>query len=679
MAEAEDVLTDIARHATVYARKLWQRHRRPENAPRVLLTDITHRLDLFILSAMGKHFPIRVAQAPTPPTLLARVFRYSQFPWCTQAIPATDGRNLWLPPCLPSANAALAQQLFRTMALQQAARAARGSIALIEQLPDPLTRDLHLLIEAHAVDEMLVQNFPGMRQHIHQLRQFALQTRPSLTDFSAARQPLEIFYRKLLQQTFGSHNDFLQTSSSPAQSIIIAKKLLPTIIQARTGYAMRTHSATPLVKDLWTGDLRLPDPKSPIAILTASDAVDSPHRPRAAQLPRRPQIRKAAKDEDKKNKKDAAWMVQGDESHSKAEDPMGLQRPIDRDEDTDAEEYADLVSELSEARLVSTPGQSREVLVSEDTPTRQSRLHSAAISLHVSDYEYPEWDYQQEIYLDPGAKIRVSHMHEGSQQWVDDTLQQHQALIAGIRRRFELLRAQRILLRQQMDGEELDLDAYVGSYADFRAGDTLNQALYQTRRVAEKNVAIMLLVDVSGSTDSWIANNRRIIDVEREALLLVTIALQSLGEPFSVLAFSGEGPQAVQIWQVKHHNEAFSNDIALRISALQPERYTRTGAALRHATAELMTVTATHRLLIVLSDGKPNDNDNYEGRYGVEDTRQAVQEARNQGIQPFCLTVDRQAANYLPFIFGAHHYALLPHPEQLPRVLLEWMKRLLAS
>ncbi|HSC67918.1 MAG TPA: hypothetical protein VLC79_09520, partial [Cellvibrio sp.] len=97
------------------------------------------------------------------------------------------------------------------------------------------------------------------------------------------------------------------------------------------------------------------------------------------------------------------------------------------------------------------------------------------------------------------------------------------------------------------------------------------------------------------------------------------------------------------------------------------------------ATAELMRMPASHRLLIVLSDGKPNDNDDYEGRYGIEDTRQAVIEAKNQGIQPFCLTIDRQAGNYLPHIFGAHHYALLPHPEQLPRVLLEWMKRLLVN
>jgi nitric oxide reductase NorD protein len=92
-----------------------------------------------------------------------------------------------------------------------------------------------------------------------------------------------------------------------------------------------------------------------------------------------------------------------------------------------------------------------------------------------------------------------------------------------------------------------------------------------------------------------------------------------------------------------------------------------------------MRQTARHRLLLLLSDGKPNDIDDYEGRYGVEDMRQAISEAKMQGINPFCLTIDRQAANYLPAIFGACQYALLPKPELLPTVLLDWMKRLVAA
>ena len=142
MAEAEDVLTDIARHATIYARNLWQRHRRPEPGAHLLLADITHRLDLFILSTTGQNFLIRPAQPPTPPTLLARVFRHTQSPWCSQAIPATDGHHLWLPPHLPLTTDNMAAQLFRTIALQQAARAQRYNVNLLHQMPNPVIRDV---------------------------------------------------------------------------------------------------------------------------------------------------------------------------------------------------------------------------------------------------------------------------------------------------------------------------------------------------------------------------------------------------------------------------------------------------------------------------------------------------------------------------------------------------------
>src|SRR5690606_36874636 len=105
----------------------------------------------------------------------------------------------------------------------------------------------------------------------------------------------------------------------------------------------------------------------------------------------------------------------------------------------------------------------------------------------------------------------------------------------------------------------------------------------------------------------------------------------------------------------------------------------RSGAALRHATTVLMRQPARHRLLLLLSDGKPNDVDEYEGRYGVEDMRMAVIEAKAQGIFPFCLTIDRHAANYLPAVFGARQYALINQPEALPTVLLDWMRKLMSS
>ncbi|HZP86264.1 MAG TPA: hypothetical protein VFB54_05550, partial [Burkholderiales bacterium] len=129
----------------------------------------------------------------------------------------------------------------------------------------------------------------------------------------------------------------------------------------------------------------------------------------------------------------------------------------------------------------------------------------------------------------------------------------------------------------------------------------------------------------------------------------------------------------------KAFEERYDARVPLRIAALQPERYTRAGAAIRHISAALMRESVRHRLLLMLSDGKPNDVDEYAGRYGVEDVRQAVIEARLQGIFAFCLTIDRHAPSYLPQVFGAGQYALLPRPELLSSVLPQWLGRLLTA
>ncbi|MFP5405487.1 MAG: nitric oxide reductase activation protein NorD, partial [Gammaproteobacteria bacterium] len=351
----------------------------------------------------------------------------------------------------------------------------------------------------------------------------------------------------------------------------------------------------------------------------------------------------------------------------------------DRDEKTAAEEYADAMSELSEARLVSTPGRPKEVLLSDDPPEARAKREAETAPDAGDALQYPEWDFRVGAYRQPGATVRLLAPRLGPQRWVDETLAEHRAMLDASRRNFEMLRAQRVRVRKQLDGEDVDLEAWIDSYSDFRSGLPLTQALYQSHRRARRDIAIMLLIDVSGSTDGWISKHRRVIDVEREALLLVCIALEGMGQPYSVQAFSGEGPHAVTLRALKRFDERYDNSIAQRIAALEPEQYTRAGAAIRHASAVLMREPAHHRLLLLLSDGKPNDVDDYEGRYGVEDMRQAVTEAKLQGIFPFCLTIDRQAANYLPAVFGASQYALLSRPEMLPAVLLDWLKRLVAA
>jgi nitric oxide reductase NorD protein len=674
MAEAEDVITDVARHATVYTQALWQRHKaRAPARPVILLADVAPRLDLLIEAVFGTSFRLRTAQMPARPTMLARTFQRNEFPRAHVALPATDGQSIWLPSETGIGPADPAMDRFRTLALVQAMRASRGSANEMDSSATPLVLDMYLLMEAIAADAALVQLLPGMASSLHDLRSKALAARPPLTHFAASRRPLEEWVRLLMAQPCDRPHARAPFGASPAKSARLARLLAAEMIRD-VPIAMRS-GRFPLFRDCWTGDLRKPGAALDAGLAGGeSEGEPDGRSPRSARLTRRPEVREGVEQEDVREP--GAWMIPPDVPHEQAEDPYGMQRPTDRDQTAGADEFADLVSELAQARLIWTPGQAPEVLLSDDPPAVQPRHAHATVQKAPEVICYPEWDFRIEAYRHPGATVRLLDSPTGSQQWVDDTLEEHRTLLGIIRQRFAALRPRRVLRRRQADGDDIDLEACVEGFANLRAGWPMAQDLYCSQQRTRRDMAILILIDVSGSTDGWISNSRRVIDVEREALLLVCVALSAMGEPFAVQAFSGTGPSGVSLWDIKRFDEPYCPAVALRIAALEPDQYTRTGAAFRHAATTMMREAAAHRLLLLLSDGKPNDCDVYEGRYGIEDTRQAVTEAKLQGISPFCLAVDRQGATYLPAVFGAHHYALLSTPAALPAVLLEWMQRL---
>jgi nitric oxide reductase NorD protein len=680
MAEAEDVLVDAARHAADYAHGLWLRRRAPGAGGELRLPDVARRLDLLLTGLFGRSFPLHPAQAPVPATWLARWMQRDTLPVQRAPCPATDGTAIWLPPAtgLPADEAA---ERFRVLALHQAMRAVRGAAAAAAQERDPVVRELHLLLEARAAEHALRRLVPGLLPGLDRLRADALAARPPLARIPAALRPLEAIARAFLQEGAAPPDasgwripaGLLDLPATPAQVLAQARQLAGLW----PGPRPQVRARTLLWHDLWTGEFREPPPALRERAAQAPEEDDGPRAPvRSARLARTPEVRQPKEDEDDAGP--GAWMVQTAQPHESAEDPMGMQRPTDRDASTAAEDFADAVSELPEARLVAAPGKPKEVLLSELAPQRSS-FAAPGGGAAGERLSYPEWDWRAGAYRHPGAAVLLQAAADGPQEWVTRTLERRAAMLHEVRRRFELLRARRTRLRRQLDGDAIDVDAWIEAQADFRAGLPLSQKLYQQERRARRDLAITLLVDVSGSTDAWIAGDRRIIDVEREALLLVCIALEGLHDPYEVLAFSGEGPQGVVVRHVKAFSEGYGEPVARRIAGLEPEHYTRAGAAVRHATASLMKQAAGHRLLLLLSDGKPNDVDEYEGRYGVEDLRQAVTEARLQGVSPFCLTVDRHAAEYMPHVFGPHHFALLPRPELLPTVLLDWLKRLVSA
>jgi nitric oxide reductase NorD protein len=675
VAEAEDVVVDAARHATVFIRDTWRRrYPREPDAP-ITLASLAQRLDLLVTAACGTSLPLRVALPPARPTMLHRLFHRHAHPRHRQALPATNGDVVWLPAHLGTCDPVAASELYRAMALQQATRARRGGVRAICEQRDPLRRDAALVIEAHAVEVEIAREFPGLLPALTRLRRLALAARPPLAALASGRQPLEHLVRGILAR---------ELSSAPAPVAGGIESSLEQADRLVLGWAVgaaecRRIGPMPLYRDWWTGELRDPGGSaSMVEVGTRANKDAEDTRPvRSARMSRRPEQRDAVKDEDKPGDP-GVWMIQQDTPHETAEDPFGLQRPVDGDVETSAEEYGDMLSELSSTRTMATPDPPREVLLSDDPPASRAQAAFGEPGAGAMRFRYPEWDHASASYIEHGTTVRLLSPATGETSWVDATLARHRAHLEGIRRQFEALRPERVRMRRQVEGEDIDVDACVEGRADLRAGGFLREGQYEMRRPGRRSIAISLLVDASGSTDAWISGRHRVIDVEREALLLVCMALQGLGEPFSVMAFSGEGPHGVILRLLKAFDEPYGSEVALRIAGLEPENYTRAGAAIRHATALLMRQSAEHRLLIMLSDGKPNDADRYDGLFGVEDMRQAVTEARLQGIFPFCLTVDRQAPNYLPKVFGPSHYALLSAPERLPLVLLDWTRQLLA-
>jgi nitric oxide reductase NorD protein len=176
---------------------------------------------------------------------------------------------------------------------------------------------------------------------------------------------------------------------------------------------------------------------------------------------------------------------------------------------------------------------------------------------------------------------------------------------------------------------------------------------------------------MSGSTKGWIN------DAEREALVMLCEALEALGDRYAIYGFSGVTRKDCRVFRVKSFDEPYGDDVQGRIAGIEAHDYTRMGAAIRHLTATLSAIEARTRLLITLSDGRPDDfSDNYRGEYGIEDTRQALLEAHRAGVKPFCITIDREAHDYLPHMYGAARWALVDDVAKLPVKVAEIYARL---
>ncbi|MEO8521684.1 MAG: VWA domain-containing protein [Acidobacteriota bacterium] len=664
MAEPEDLILDAAHAAARLAGATWRRHVAPSPLQVVRLADVRTRLELVVHALFRAPYAVSAAEPPAPVSWLARLARSRPAPGA-DARPGTDGNRIYLPPQIEDARQdGTALSVYLLLALEQAARLRRGTAPLALTLPREI-RDRFLLAEAASVDRWIARTAPGLVTTLASERRRALRERGSRANGKARDGAVESLVRALLAAP----------PQDPPHPLMLDDGVGASLAWAR-GSAEATTADGPYVGSaaVWYWGHPLPASALPLSSEGGEDLAGDPSaKRRVAEMRRRPRVRAATEDEDDEGS--GTWVIRADEPQESVEDPYGLQRPADRADAADPEGLGDSLSELPEARVVRTPGRPREVLRAGDEMLR--RVPPGAELPKARGIPYPEWDYRVGQYREAGAIVREVAAPAADDRWAASALARHASLIRRVRARFERLRMRKTVLNRQPDGDELDIAACVSAAADLRAGGIVDDRLFLQLRPLRRELTVSLLVDVSASTDSWVSGNHRIVDVEKEALLVVCEALDALGDRYAIQAFSGEGPGHVSVVPLKRFGERAGPMVRQRIGSLDADGYTRLGAALRHATAALSRERARQRLLLVLSDGKPNDVDLYEGRYGTEDARMAVLEARRHGIDVFCLTVDREAPAYASRIFGAAGFALLRQPGHLPEVLIDVLRRLL--
>ena len=337
-----------------------------------------------------------------------------------------------------------------------------------------------------------------------------------------------------------------------------------------------------------------------------------------------------------------------------------VDRTTDETEDDDADRVAEDLDVISLARRSDALASKLKVdldlpaAAEDDVPLGEGLLQ-------------PEWDWRHNELRPNHCRVIPMLSRDAVPAPLPERLR---PTAAQLRRRFEALRPERLWNKRQPQGKELDLQACVRFQTERRRGAaSADPRLWRDLEPSHRDLACLLLADVSLSTEAWVDDQHQVIEVVKDSLQLMGEALDAGGDRFAMYGFSSKRRDHVRFNLIKNFGEGWNDYVRGRIQALEPGYYTRMGAAIRQATEVLAEQPAGQRLLLLLTDGKPNDLDVYEGRYGVEDTRQALQEARRKGVEPFCVTIDQDAADYLPYIFGHQRFVMLRNPAQLPELL----------
>ena len=297
-------------------------------------------------------------------------------------------------------------------------------------------------------------------------------------------------------------------------------------------------------------------------------------------------------------------------------------------------------------------------------------------------FSYDEWDKDLSDFRTGWCRVIEKKVRQGDRNFVELARSRYRGVISSVRHQFQLMKPENLTkINRELDGEDYDLNALVDYVIDKRADGRQSENIYTKRLRKQRDVAVSILLDQSSSTARTITRNplqpythpgRRIIEIEKEGLVLMSEALEAVGDVYSINGFTSEGRRNVKFYVVKDFNEKYSEEIERRIGGITFQNNTRLGAAIRHASAKLLRQESRTKLLIILTDGRPYDHDYGDARYAREDVREALTEAKISGVTPFCITVDRDSEFELKDLYGDVGYTIIDDvlslPERMPNI-----------
>jgi len=278
-----------------------------------------------------------------------------------------------------------------------------------------------------------------------------------------------------------------------------------------------------------------------------------------------------------------------------------------------------------------------------------------------------EWDYRINNYLINYVRIKPQVTINVIPTELPKRLKK---TVKKIQSELDLLELDRIKNDRLPYGDEININTWI-DYKGHQNKSTHHQNFYTTYERKTRDMATLILADVSLSTEGGITQDMRIIDVIKDGLMVFSEALEKLNDKFAIYSFSSLQNKKVYFNIIKNFRDKYDNLIRGRIDSMQPFYYTRLGAAIRESTKILDKQQSQNKLLLIISDGKPNDEDRYDGRYGIEDTKKAIEEVKKKGITPFCITIDLEAKEYLSYLFGRNGFAIVKDGQNLPKVIPE--------